>query len=67
MSKVNLVFMNGERIGTCGPMKKDCKLWVRDHVLSTHMGEWIRDTKNTVRYETTIGRTYTFVRVFRLV
>lgn len=58
------VYLDGERLGeTTAGTKLAAKQWVRQYVLSTHMGEWRRVNNTDWHYHTTIGRTYTFMRI----
>ncbi len=57
------VLLNGEHVADLQTATKaEAKQWIKDHVLSTHMGEWCK-TKNGIEYATTIGRYYQFVKL----
>lgn len=57
------VYLDGVLLDTIPGRKKDAQKWVRAHITSTHMGEWRRVNKIDLHYCTTIGRTYTFMRI----
>lgn len=56
------VMLNGVEKATIQGNKTACKMWIRDNVIHTHMGEW-RRTPFGYEYSTTIGRYYQFQKV----
>jgi hypothetical protein len=56
------IVLNGKTIGsTLSATKADCKKWVKDNILFTHMGEW-RKIQGGYEYSTTVGRYYQFIK-----
>ena len=62
MSKVFLVYKNDSlKTDVIDATKSAAKKWVRENVLSTHIGEW-RKTSEGYEYATSIGAYYQFRR-----
>jgi hypothetical protein len=67
------IYVNGSNsvseydcLGVIPATKAAAKAWIKERVLSTHMGEWFKiDTRTQAGYEyrTSIGREYRFLRL----
>lgn len=57
------VFMNGKLIDHIDSKSLGAyKRWIKQHLLSTHMGEW-HQTQDGYHYITTIGQYYEFRKI----
>lgn len=56
------ITLNGELVAKCPSTKSAAREWIKAHVLSTHMGQWVK-LPCGYEYRTTIGRYYQFIKV----